>query len=245
MNNLGFGVRLRFLVASSMFGLVFCLALGLTSAGLATSASAAGPGVSQATIATWTAKGFQFYEQDKNATAAFWFRKAALLGEPSAAYNLAVMYFGGEAKNITEKQALQFVEQSAGKGFALAQHMLGTFYEQGKHVPASQAKAFALFEKAALNNHTDAFVSVATQYYLGRGVAVNYDLAAQWYEKAAEKGDVGSQYLIASMYETGTGVKQNVQSALDWYSAAARQGDFVAKEKAKFLADQLATQKSS
>lgn len=232
-----FGTRFRLLVA--------CSTIGIASLGLTTSALAAGRGVSPATIAAWTSKGFQFYEQDKNASAAFWFRKAALLGEPSAAYNLAVMYFGGEAKNITEKQALQFIEQSAAKDFALAQHMLGTFYEQGKYVPASQAKAFAWFEKAALNNHTDAFVSVATQYYLGRGVAVDYDLAAKWYEKAAEKGDVGSQYLIASMYETGTGVKKNVQSALDWYTAAARQGDFVAKEKAKVLAEQLATQKSS
>ena len=237
MNVLRFYKQSRFLIAYSI--------LGIASLGLSAPTVAAGLGPSKTTIAAWTAKGFQFYEQDKNASAAFWFRKAALLGEPSAAYNLAVMYFGGEAKNINEKQALQLIEQSADTGFALAQHMLGTFYEQGKHVPASQAKAFALFEKAALNNHTDAFVSVATQYYLGRGVPVDYGLAAKWYEKAAEKGDVGSQYLIASMYETGTGVQQNVQSALDWYTAAARQGDFVAKAKAKVLAEQLAIQKSS
>ncbi len=191
----------------------------------------------------WSAEGFIQYQLNNYQGAALNFKRAANAGDVSSAYNLALMRFSNETKLITQAQALGYLKKSAEGGFSLAQHMLGVFLETGRLVPKSQALATHWFEKAAQGGLEQAFEAVATQYYLGRGVPRDYVKAARWYEKSAEKGDVGSQYLIASMYETGTGVTLNLQTALEWYSAAARQGDLAAKEKAKSITEQLATEK--
>jgi uncharacterized protein len=183
---------------------------------------------------------FRLYEQNKVSQAINLYQRAAKAGDLSSAYNLAVIRLSDEDKRIPLKRALAYLNQAAIGNYGFAQYMLGSLYEQGRHVERSQKTAFEWFERAAQNNVKDAYSELGTQYFLGRGTAQNYTRAAFWYDKAAEAGEASAQYILASMYETGLGVAEDLPTALIWYSAAARQGDEAANAKAKDVVKRIA-----
>jgi uncharacterized protein len=208
--------------------------------------------VSQTTASTATAtlndQAFKAYERNDINAALKYYSQAALQGERSAMYNVAVMRIRDETKKPSLKKAVRYLEKSAELGFAEAQFMLASLYESGigigdKRKSLSQSLQWHL--KAAEQGHTDAALAVGTAYFLGRGTALDYAKAAVWYTKAAEQGDSAAQYLIASMYESATGVQRNLETALGWYVAAARQGDVVAREKSKHISELIAKERQS
>ncbi len=190
----------------------------------------------------WADQAFRLYEQDKVAAAIKLYQRAANAGDLNSAYNLAVIRITDEDKRLPLASALRYLNQAASGNYGLAQHMLGSLYEQGRHVERSQKTAFDWFERAAKNNVKEAYSEVATQYYLGRGTKQDYSKSAYWYDKAAEAGDGSAQYILASMYETGLGVTEDLRTALIWYSAAGRQGDEAANAKAKDVVKKIAAQ---
>jgi uncharacterized protein len=190
----------------------------------------------------WADQAFRLYEQDKVAAAIKLYQRAANAGDLNSAYNLAVIRITDEDKRLPLASALRYLNQAASGNYGLAQHMLGSLHEQGRHVERSQKTAFDWFMRAAQNNVKEAYSEVATQYYLGRGITQDYSKSAYWYEKAAETGDGSAQYILASMYETGLGVTEDLRTALIWYSAAARQGDEAANAKAKDVVKKIAAQ---
>jgi uncharacterized protein len=193
----------------------------------------------------WAQKAFELYEKDKVTAAIKLYERAARAGDLSSAYNLAVIRITDENRAIPLPRALAFLRQAANGNYGLAQHMLGSLYEQGRHVERSQQTAFTWFERAANNQVKEAYSDLATQLYLGRGIAQDYAKSAYWYEKSADAGDASAQYILASMYETGLGVTADLQTALTWYSAAARQGDEAAKAKAKDMVTKISEQRKS
>lgn len=190
----------------------------------------------------WADQAFRLYEQDKVAAAIKLYQRAANAGDLNSAYNLAVIRITDEDKRLPLASALRYLNQAASGNYGLAQHMLGSLYEQGRHVERSQKNAFDWFERAAKNNVKEAYSDVATQYYLGRGIKQDYSKSAYWYDKAAEAGDGSAQYILASMYETGLGVPEDLRIALVWYTAAARQGDEAANAKAKDVVKKISAQ---
>ncbi len=190
----------------------------------------------------WADQAFKFYEQDKVANAVRLYQKAANAGDLSSAYNLAVIRLTDENKLVPLNQAISHLRKAAQGNYGLAQHMLGSLYEQGKFVERSQTSAFEWFSKAAKNKVSLAYSDLATQYYLGRGTAQNFTQAAFWYEQSADAGDSSAQYILASMYETGLGVTKELSNALTWYTAAARQGDQAADAKAKEIVKRMASE---
>jgi uncharacterized protein len=183
------------------------------------------------------------YEAGDIDTAQQLFLEAGRGGNALAAYNAAVVRLNDESAEPEEKAALDLLVQSAGAGFAPAQHMLAALYERGQFLPPSQSLAVHWYRLAAEQGDPAAQLSLATQYYLGRGAQRDYGEAARWYERAAQAGDAGAQYIVASMYEQGLGVQADLDQALGWYTAAARQGDVVAELKAKEVVQRMAAER--
>ena len=181
-------------------------------------------------------------EQDYT-EAAKWYRKAAEQGNSMAQRSLAYCYIKGngvkqdydeairwfvkEAKCRKEKNIGNFLLQYCGedsiawitkvaeKGYATAQHKLGSYYESGYKIEQSYEKAAYWYKKAVENGYIEAFIPLASLYEYGKGVTLDYSEAISLYRKAAENGDDSAKYNIAKFYALGKGTKKSIDSAIN------------------------------
>ena len=158
-------------------------------------------------------------------------REAALAGDASAAYEVAVRFADGRLVPTNNEEAARWFERAAKKGFAPAQFRLGGLYEKGLGVKKNLAAARDLYRAAADKGHGKAMHNLAVLYAEGVDDAADYRTAAQWFRKAADHGVVDSQYNLAILYARGVGVEQNFAEAYKWFSLAANDGDNDAAKK--------------
>ncbi len=166
-------------------------------------------------------------------------REAALAGDTSAAYEVAVRFTDGRLVPANNEEAARWFERAAKKGFAPAQFRLGAVYEKGLGVKKNLAAARDLYRAAADKGHGKAMHNLAVLYAEGVDGAADYRTAAQWFRKAADHGIVDSQYNLAILYARGVGVEQNFAEAYKWFSLAANDGDNDAAKKRDEIASHL------
>jgi localization factor PodJL len=166
-------------------------------------------------------------------------REAALAGDASAAYEVAVRFADGRLVPANNGEAARWFERAAKKGFAPAQFRLGALYEKGLGVKKNLAAARDLYRAAADKGHGKAMHNLAVLYAEGVDGAADYRTAAQWFRKAADHGIVDSQYNLAILYARGVGVEQNFAEAYKWFSLAANDGDNDAAKKRDEIASHL------
>jgi len=166
-------------------------------------------------------------------------REAALAGDASAAYEVAVRFADGRLVPANNEEAARWLERAAKKGFAPAQFRLGALYEKGLGVKKNLAAARDLYRAAADKGHGKAMHNLAVLYAEGVDDAADYRTAAQWFRKAADHGIVDSQYNLAILYARGVGVEQNFAEAYKWFSLAANDGDNDAAKKRDEIASHL------
>ena len=166
-------------------------------------------------------------------------REAALAGDASAAYEVAVRFADGRLVPANNEEAARWFERAAKKGFAPAQFRLGGLYEKGLGVKKNLAAARDLYRAAADKGHGKAMHNLAVLYAEGVDDAADYRTAAQWFRKAADYGIVDSQYNLAILYARGVGVEQNFAEAYKWFSLAANDGDNDAAKKRDEIASHL------
>ena len=83
---------------------------------------------------------------------------AAKLGNPKAAYNLALLYLDGQTLPQDVKRAAELLRVAADAGNPEAQYALATFYKEGTGVPKDLDKAVRLLQAASLADNVDAEV---------------------------------------------------------------------------------------
>lgn len=92
----------------------------------------------------------KFLQNDKRITeAAGWYEKAALQGNPYAAYQLSKLYLTGEGVPKDIEKAAQFLRTSAQAGNQYAQYALGKLYLAGQELPRDQDQAGYWLTKSA------------------------------------------------------------------------------------------------
>ena len=106
--------------------------------------------------------------RDRDASAK-WLAAAAKLGQPLAAYDLALLYIEGQLFP-QDLPAPPIAARRWDAGNPEAQYALGTFYKAGRGVPKDIRQAVHLFGLAALADNTDAEVEYAIALYNGDGV---------------------------------------------------------------------------
>ena len=149
---------------------------------------------------------------------------AAKLGEPKAAYNLALIYLGGQALPQDLKRAAELMRQAADAGNAEAQYALATFYKEGTGVEKNMETAVRLLQAASLADNVDAEVEYAIALYNGTGTPRNPPAAVALLRKAARQGSPVAQNRLARVLVSGQGVPADKVEALKWHLVAKTQG---------------------
>jgi len=166
-------------------------------------------------------------------------RAAAIAGDMSAQYEIAVRFGDGRGVPRDERQAAHWLELAAKQGLAPAQFRLGGYYEKGIGVKKDLAIARDLYLAAAAKGNGKAMHNLAVLCADGVNGRPDYHAAALWFRKAADRGITDSQYNLAILYARGSGEPQNYTEAYKWFALAAKQGDVEAANKRDDIAAQL------
>ena len=89
-------------------------------------------------------------------TAAAWYRKAALQGDPEGEYHLGLCYDRGLGVPMDSALALKWYLDAARQGNAAAQYEAGSCYRLAKGVPAYLYQAYIWFNLAAASGNENA-----------------------------------------------------------------------------------------
>lgn len=157
---------------------------------------------------------------------------AATSGDPQALFEIGARFTEGRAGvEVDTKQAAQWYELAAERGFAPAQYRLGSLYEKGNGVPRDMARAMALYKSAADAGNAGAMHNLAVLEASGAAGTADYKAAVDWFIKAADLGITDSQFNLAILYARGNGTPQNLEESYKWFAIAAKGGDKDAAQK--------------
>src|SRR3982075_3187169 len=81
---------------------------------------------------------------------------SAKLGNPKAAYNLALLYLDGQTLPQDLQRAAELLRVAADAGNPEAQYALATFYKEGTGIEKDIGKAVRLLQAASLADNVDA-----------------------------------------------------------------------------------------
>ena len=150
---------------------------------------------------------------------------AAEAGDAEAQYQLAMMYFEGEAVPVKMESFIYWLTKSAENGLPAAQNELGLLFSYGNGVEIDPVLAVMWLEKSARQDHSGAQNNLAVAYQGGNGVAQDTAAAVYWYEKSAGQGYALAQANLGQMYSAGIGVEQDYATAYELFILSAKQGN--------------------
>jgi len=149
---------------------------------------------------------------------------SAKLGEPKAAYNLALLYLGGQVLPQDVKRAAELMRLAADAGNAEAQYALATFYKEGTGVEKNMEIAVRLLQAAALADNVDAEVEYAIALFNGTGTPRNQPGAVALLRKAARQGSPIAQNRLAFVLVNGMGAPMDKVEGFKWHLVAKTTG---------------------
>jgi TPR repeat protein len=149
---------------------------------------------------------------------------SAKLGNPKAAYNLALIYLEGQTLPQDVRRAAELLRVAADAGNPEAQYALATFYKEGTGVEKDLEKAVRLLQAASLAGNVDAEVEYAIAMFNGSGTPKNQPAAVALLRKAARQNSPIAQNRLARVLAFGTGVQQDKVEALKWHWIAKSAG---------------------
>lgn len=167
---------------------------------------------------------YQFGQQKDFDKAFENYKKAAELGNLTAHFQLANMYFYGIGRPQDSNEAVYWYRKAAEKGNIDAQNSLGTMYHNGSGVTKNLREAKKWYELAANKRDGYALCNLGILYEVG-GDGIEKDLseAANMYKQAAKLGNKTAQLRLAEFYANGYGgLQRNDLEAIQWYRIAAQ-----------------------
>jgi localization factor PodJL len=164
---------------------------------------------------------------------------AAKSADPVALFEIGARYTDGRGVAADMKQAANWYQLAADKGYAPAQYRLASMYEKGNGVDRDLVKAKTYYEQAANQGNASAMHNLAVLYASGTAGPQDYDTAANWFSRAADLGVSDSQFNLAILYARGNGVKQDLQESYKWFAIAAKSGDKDAAQKRDEVANAM------
>ncbi len=129
------------------------------------------------------------YDKKDYITAFREYQALATAGDRMSQYNIALMYFNGQAVSKDYNQAIYWFIKSAEQGYVNAQYNLGGIYRTGKGADKDYTKAIYWYTEAANQGDADAQNTLGIMYEYGEGVPKNYDKATMWLQKSANQGN--------------------------------------------------------
>lgn len=136
---------------------------------------------------------------------AYWYRKAADQGNPSAQVYLGYMYTVGMGVPQDKAEAVRWYRRAGSAGNAEAEVNLASLYIRGDGIKQDIQEALRLLKSAAdkRDGRADAYLGLAS--YLGLGGAVDHPAAEAWFKAGARQHDPEAEFLLASFDATEPG----------------------------------------
>ena len=161
--------------------------------------------------------------KQNDASAFFWYQKAAQEGSCEAMNMLGNMYYMGQGTEKNYQEAMHWYEKAAKKGSAIAMNHIGNMYYEGKGTDKSEEKAVMWYQKAMVLGHYAAMFNMGYIYYEKH--MKGWENPFTYYLEAAKRGDIQAMCHVAYCYHTGDGTQQDYAEALKWYLTAAGEGE--------------------
>lgn len=167
--------------------------------------------------------GMGVVEPDRKMAAAC-FRKAALMGDVEAMFNLGDMLYDGDGVKQDLQEAMKWFREAADEGLGEAKLKVGSMLQSGFGVEKDTSQALRWLTEAADSGQAEASVILGTMAFLGDGVPTDRAAAAKHFLMAAEQGDPQAQYSLGVMCELGDGVERDAERSQYWFRKAAALG---------------------
>ena len=180
---------------------------------------------------TYYRKAKALSDEQKDAEAFIYYRKAAERGHLEAQCNLGLCYEMGKGVAKDEAAAVKWYSKAAERGLARAQCNLGYCHDEGIGVTKDEAEAVKWYRRAAEQGYARAQNNLGECYWWGIGVTKDEMEAAKWYREAAEQGYSAAQNNLGICYAMGKGVTEDEAEAVKWYCKAAQQGHYGAQHE--------------
>lgn len=155
--------------------------------------------------------------------------KAANAGNPTAEYELGMVYINGAGVAFSVHDGMKWLLKAASDGSSDAADKVGNLFMEIANSNQGGsgnelAEAVNFFRQAADAGNADAQSHLGFLYSRGIGIPQDMQEAVKWWRKAADQGDARAQCSLGLSYDTGRGVQKDSAAGLAWYRKAADQG---------------------
>ena len=158
------------------------------------------------------------------AQAAYWFRKAADLGDPGAQNELGYLYIWGLGVGRDEAQAFRWFARASGSGYPPAKLNLAVMYLKGIGVPRDAEMARQLLTEMAAKGNGRAENYLGIMYFTGYGVTQDRAAAEEWFRRAAKAKNPEGEYQMGMLYFATEGHERDYGKAAEYLRRSARAG---------------------
>jgi localization factor PodJL len=166
-------------------------------------------------------------------------RRAAEVGDPAAAFEVAARYAGGKGVRRDLAKAAEWYERAAQAGVAVAQYRLGSLLERGQGVAMDRSAAVTWYQRAADQGNTGAMHNLAVMMSEGVDGTPDHGKAFEWFLAAASYGVTDSQYNLGVAFARGLAPTRNMVESYKWFALAAAAGDADASARRDEIAKSL------
>jgi TPR repeat protein len=146
--------------------------------------------------------------------AAYWYEKAASLGDPVAQQEIGYFYEAGIGVVRDPRRAAHWYQLASAGGLPAAKVNLGVSYLWGLGVPKNEALALQLFHEAFEKGCARAAGFLGDAYLLGVGVPKDMPTAKHWFTVGAKMHDPDSEFRLAGLLASGDAGQQDLQKAM-------------------------------
>lgn len=158
------------------------------------------------------------------ARAAFWYRKAADAGDPTAQNNLGYLYLTGTGIDHDEAEAAKWFARSLAGGSQQGKLNLALIYLKGSEKLRDLSLARDLLNELVQKGNAHAEDVLGVMYLTGEGVQQDVAVAEKWFMRAAKHGDAHGQYALGVMNSFQPGHEHNLLKAAKFLRRSAHGG---------------------
>lgn len=155
---------------------------------------------------------------------AYWYRKAAGQGDPSAQAELGYLYSSGVGVHADQAEAAKWYERAMAGGSQTAKLNLAVMYLKGagvKHDP--QLGIDLLHELAKLKDpRAESYLGIV--YFVGYGVKPDHALAEKWFAQGLKQHSAEAQYDMGTLYSVVADHARDLPKAAGFLRSAAQAG---------------------
>ncbi|RAL53303.1 hypothetical protein DM860_006975 [Cuscuta australis] len=136
--------------------------------------------------------GLLYWEMGRKEEGIDWYRKAAVLGDPTGQCNLGICFLQGETSKWEE--GVKWLYKACVAGHVRAQYQIALCFHQGRGVHKNFQEAAKWYLKAAEGGYVRAMYNTSLCYSFGEGLAQSHKLGRKWMKKAADRGHCKAQF---------------------------------------------------